>query len=132
MDLSPARRPQSRLGFDSEIAGTSELARGLAVISLHFGNANLVVSIPRALAGLLGGLVLQVRLPRRDRLFARPIRNGDSEAIRAARAFDAQKARLPGRQLLHARGHSPVTTITFGAVRCENHGVVRRLGCLGE
>ena len=56
----------------------------------------------------------------------------DAEAVGSARGLDAEKARLPRRQLDHAVGHLAIAGVPIGALAAEDDGVIGWCGSLGE
>src|SRR5688572_14276216 len=73
-----------------------------AVSAFDLRDAQLVLAVPALAALLAHDRVLRIAPPRCDCGFTRPVRDGDAQAIRAARAVDTEIARLFARQLRHA------------------------------
>src|SRR3546814_8905935 len=96
----------------SRFVGVSAFAPGGP---FDLGDPHRVSRIPVAAPLRLREPMLGVALPGGDRFQALPVGHGDAGAVRAARALDAEVARLLGRQLVHADGHLVVAVVTLGA-----------------
>ena len=95
-------------------------------------DSELVIGIPEALSGFLGGLMLGLALPRGDWRKAASVGHRDAETVRPANGLDTEKSRLLRGKLKHAVGNARVAPIAFSALRRENDRVKRRLGSSGE
>src|SRR5262249_14483365 len=101
--------------------------------ALHFADAQAVGAVPALATEPLRSAVLDVLAPGADRVEARPVRDGDAEPRRGARALDAEIAGLLAREVVHRLPHRGVALVVVGrALRREDDGEVRWVGRPGE
>lgn len=94
------------------------------VVALYFADAGFIAFVPSITAGLLGDLVFSLLFPVPNSLQALPVRNRNAYFITGR--FNAQKTRLPVRQLDHTRGRIAVSVPNVGTDGSKNNGVIRR------
>ena len=104
----------------------------MPIPALDPADSDFILPIPEGLSLRLGDEMFLVSFPIPDCLEARPIGNGNADAVGAANRFNAEKAGLLRSEREHLLGHFAIAVFALGALRGEDHGVIRRFGSCSD
>lgn len=115
--------------FRSDGSWTSTiLNRSEIVSSLNFCHSYFKMRIPLAATADPSVGVLGMVSPSHDILLRIEVGHGYSETVRSPHAFRSEEAGHGCYQLFHTLGGLSVSIVTFGALRREDHSIIRRAG----